>query len=353
MVPAWITNKKGEIYLNQLKRFVKGGFLVPSQALNPVTTPAAVVDPGRSPVVTLQGPQDSVTEIYTFIGYHAPTDVADVQARLQVEVFDQRYLRMLMNRPILANHVFGTSQFPNYVIEDLFLEGQQNLTFQFLNPSAAGDSHFAINTEVRKLVDVNVNRPFVTRFLKEARKRKALLYPFWLTSDHDVTLPAGGTREVLFTTTQDVALVLFQTWCTALTTGVAGDLQELVSFEFFNPKTGRPLQNAPVTLNCCAGNPGIAARPYKLPIPLMVEPATVMRVRMTNLVTDQPTDVFFSWQGVAYYQGNGPWQYSQQSERLSREAYTQVPAGRTDEWTDSAPQEPTWPNPPQERTPLG
>lgn len=340
MVPAWISNKKGDIYLNQLKRFVKGGFLVPAQALNPVTTPAAGADPGRSPVVTMQGPQDSVTEIYTLIGRHTPTDNADVQSRLQVEITDQRYIRALMNRPVLANHVFGTGQYPNYLLETIYLEGQQNLTFQYFNPSAAGDSHFAINTEIRKLIDINVNRAFVTRFLKESRKRKALLYPYWLTSNAPIAIPAGATREYLFTTTADVMLVLFETWCTALTTGVAGDLQERVGFEFFNPKNSRPLQNAYVTLNCCAGNIANARRPYKLPCPLMVEPATTMVVRMTNLVTDAPTEVFLTFQGVAYYQGNGPWQYSDQSEKLSRGTYTQVPTGRTDEWTNSAPKMP-------------
>jgi hypothetical protein len=352
MVPAWISNSRGEIYLNQLKRFVKGGFLVPSQALNPVTTPAGGVDPGRSPVVTLQGPQDSVTEIYTMLGYHTPTDNADVRARLQVEITDQRYIRGLMNRPVLANHVFGTSQFPNYMIETLYLEGQQNLAFQFFNPSAAGDSHFAINTEIRKLIDINVNRAFVTRFLKETRRRKALLYPYWLTSDAPISVPAGATRDYLFTTTADIMLVLFQSWCTALTTGAAGDLQELVGFEFFNPKNGRPLQNSYVTMNCCTGNAQNAARPFKFPCPLMVEPATIMRVRITNLVTDAPTEVFLTFQGVAYFQGNGPWQYSDQSEKLSRGTYTEVPAGKTDKWTDYAPQSPEWPLPAQAKQPL-
>jgi hypothetical protein len=352
MVPAWISNSRGEIYLNQLKRFVKGGFLVPSQALNPVTTPAGGVDPGRSPVVTLQGPQDSVTEIYTMLGYHTPTDNADVRARLQVEITDQRYIRGLMNRPVLANHVFGTSQFPNYMIETLYLEGQQNLAFQFFNPSAAGDSHFAINTEIRKLIDINVNRAFVTRFLKETRRRKALLYPYWLTSDAPISIPAGATRDYLFTTTADIMLVLFQSWCTALTTGVVGDLQELVGFEFFNPKNGRPLQNSYVTMNCCAGNAQNVARPFKFPCPLMVEPATIMRVRITNLVTDAPTEVFLTFQGVAYFQGNGPWQYSDQSEKLSRGTYTEVPAGKTDKWTDYAPQSPEWPLPAQAKQPL-
>lgn len=332
MLPAWIEAPDGQRYLNQLKRYVKGGFLVPPAALNPVTTPAAIVDPGVSPVVTVQGPQDAAVELYALTGRHRPTDDPDVVRRLRVEITDQRYLRRLMNRSVLANHVFGTGQYPVFLNETTLLEAQQNLVFQFINPSIAGDSHFQLAIEQRKFIDSNVNQPFLTRFLRENRKRKELLYPFWLTSNTDVTLPAAGSLDVLFSVTQDVALVLFEVWCDFISTGVAGDVQEGVAFEFFNPKNSRPLQNRPVTLNCCAGRSQTVPLSYQLPCPLMVEPATIMRVRMTNLITDQPTEVFMTFAGVAYFQGNGPWQYGGQAERLARGVYTPVPQGRPDEW---------------------
>ncbi len=346
MIPAWVETPKGDIYLNQLKRYVKGGFLAPPSDLNPVTTPAAAVDPGISPVVTMQGPQDAVGELYAFTGRHTPTDAADVQSRLEVSIHDQRWLRHLMNRPVLANHVFGTGQYPNELYETLLLEGQQNLAFEFTNRSAAGASHFAFLAEQRKFVDVNVNEAFVTRFLRSERKRKALLYPFWLTSDRAINIPAGATREELFTITADVALVLFEGYCDFITTGVAGDVQEGLAFEFFNPKNGRPLQNSPIPLNCCFGQTALARLSHKLPCPLMVEPATTMMVRITNLITDQPTEAFITFHGVAYYQGNGPWQYSDQTETLGRGPYTAVPQGHPGPWDrNMKPQMPVWPVP--------
>lgn len=342
MLPAWIEAPDGQRYLNQLKRFVKGGILVPGPNLNPATTPAAGVDPGLSPTVTVQGMQDAACEIYSMMGRHATTDNADVVRRLQVEITDQRYLRRLMNRPVLANHVFGTGQYPIYMYETIMLEAQQNLVYQFINPSAAGDSHFQFALEHRKFIDSNVNQAFLTRWLKENRKRKELLYPFWLTSNNAVSVPASGTRDVFFTTTQDIMLVLFEVWCDFITTGVAGDLQEGLTFEFFNPKNGRPLQNRPVSLNCCAGRSQTNPIAYKLPCPLMVEPASNMLVRMTSLITDQPTEVFMTFFGVAYFQGNGPWQYPDRS-KLTRGPYTEVPPGDPSGWMDQRlPQAPQW-----------
>ena len=84
MLPAWIEAPDGQRYLNQLKRFVKGGLIVPGANLNPVTTPAAGVNVGLSPIVTVQGMQDSACEIYSFMGRHTPTDNANTQRRLQV-----------------------------------------------------------------------------------------------------------------------------------------------------------------------------------------------------------------------------------------------------------------------------
>ena len=106
--------------------------------------------------------QDSACEIYSFMGRHTPTDNANTQRRLQVEITDQRYLRRLMNRPVLANHVFGTGQYPFYMYETIMLEAQQNLVFQFINPSAAGASHFQFAMEHRKFIDSNVNQSFLT-----------------------------------------------------------------------------------------------------------------------------------------------------------------------------------------------
>jgi len=44
------------------------------------------------------------------------------------------------------------------------------------------------------------------------------------------------------------------------------------------------------------------------PTALMVEPRTTIRIDATNLITDQPTDVFFTFHGVgSYTAGENPW----------------------------------------------
>jgi hypothetical protein len=323
MIPAFLVSRNGDVYLNHLKKYVKGSILGPRSDLVPVAVPALAGGvAGTSPILPMEGPQESVIEVYSLLGYESPTDNADVARRLSMRIYDGTWRRYLSNRDVLVTQCLGVGQRPFFLREPMMMEGMQVHQVQFFNNSAAGAASFyGPFYECRKAVDANINYAYVTRFLKENRPRKALLYPYWLTSDQAVTLPASGTREVFFTNTQDQTLILFYQMALAITAGGTGDTQEMVSFQFYDPKTQRPYQNSPVTLNCCAGT---GQFPFLLPVPIMMEPASKMRVTMTNLITDGNTEVFFTFQGIGYYQGSAPAEYANHAQVLARQPYGSI-----------------------------
>jgi hypothetical protein len=299
MIPRWLHYEKGT-YLNDVIRYVKGTFLAPDIGVNPIViaaAPSATVPRFGTPSI-IESSQEAVSEIFSFMGLHGAAVLADVSARMSVVITDTAFRRRLMNRDVLVNHVFGSNLQPFFARESIGLEGQQTLQFDFLNNSALGATSFEWCLEARKFQSTAFTKKQVTEFIGELRKRKSFLYPFWLTSDQPITIPAGGTRDVFFTSTRDVMQVQMATIASFISAGVAGDVVEGFQAQFFDAKTERPLQNQPVVRSCCSGTAGF---PYILPTPLMMEPNTRMRVRFQNLITDQPIDIFFTWVGVAVY----------------------------------------------------
>ena len=292
--------------VDPLNRYVKGGLLVPTAA----NTPIVIAAGGRSPAIMIEAPQDAAAEVLYLQGSHAEAVPADTQQRMTVEIYDQSFRRLCQNRAVLVDHVFGTGQTPFYLKESVFLQPQQGLQFSFFNPAAAGETNFRFAASARKVQQAEFSRGYMDQFVADNWDRKTLLQPFWFTTNEAVTIPAGGNATAFLTNTQDKFCAFFYAMARAITTGVAGDTQERVSFQFFDPKTERPMQNTPVTLNCGTGN---ANFPYILPSPILMEPNVQMRVQMTNLITDQPTEVFLTFHGVACYTGEGLWAFGPQT----------------------------------------
>ncbi len=67
--------KNGDVYLNSLKRFCLSGVVVPRQELAVAKIPAAssATQPGRSPIIPLQGPGDATSEVFSYTGKQGVT----------------------------------------------------------------------------------------------------------------------------------------------------------------------------------------------------------------------------------------------------------------------------------------
>ena len=308
MIATWIRDRTGSYYINQAQRYVKGAIFVPQD--EPIITPAAVIaggttSPGESPAQIIDSPEDALSEIFSFTGEHDAGDPVAVQQRLRVQITDVAWRRRLMNQPVLANHVFGGRLIadgiqPFRALESILLESQQTMIFNFFNWSNDAPSNFRMALEGRKFQASAMLNKKVTNHIDASRIRKRYLQPYWLTSNQDITVPAGGTVDAFFQNSRDNYNMLFRLMATAITTGAAGDTQEVFAFQIFDAVTERPLQNTPVTMTTGTGT---SAFPFNLTTPICMDPATILRIRITNLITDQPTEIYLTFNGVAAYVG--------------------------------------------------
>lgn len=374
MLPSTFTNKKGETYLNSLRRYVMSGLMATYQDLLIARIPAALgVTPGRSLPVPIQAPQDAKTEIYSLTGFgdtlsnigigtitttgadvnvvgvgtkflnqlrvgdviktangtgtvatitsdttlttlanmaantaqafaYTITTSLAIQQQVFVNIEDQANRRNLMNRDCPVAHVFGSAQKPLFLKESLLLEDDQTALVTFYNYSTSGPAAFMSIAEGRKWQKEALTHPEIEAFIVGLRQRKQYVQPYWLTLDNGwATIPAGGSSINFFTVTGDLTTVLFNLYGYAVSTGVAGDIVNKVSLEFFDAKTQRQLGIQPVPLGAICGT---AQNPMPLPVPLTCEPQTQIQVRITNLVTDQPTTVYLTFHGVGVLTGS-------------------------------------------------
>jgi hypothetical protein len=317
MVPTLI-EVDGEIWLNELKRYAKGCVIAPPSATNPVV----VAQNSLSGPVVVEGSQDGVSEVWSFQGVHGASDATDVQNRLAVVITEQATRRQLMNRQVLASQVFGHGQRPFRLCEGLLLDGQQTMVFEFYNNSAAGgNANFYMGLEGGKFQGFGLGHKKVVEYLAIARKRKAYLAPYWLTSDADISLAASGSTRAFFTNTSDKYLLIEYIMAFVITTGSAGnEAAERFEFLITDGKTKRQLSNQHVTLNTGCGT---AQYPFRLRDPLIVEPSTQIMVEFNSLLTDQAQEIFFTFAGIQCFDTLAPFAPGQ----LIQPQHAGLPAG--------------------------
>lgn len=306
-IPTFLNAPDGSVTLNPAKNFIKGTVLAPGSGSVPVVVAAKATNDGQSIPIILQAPTDGAIEILSMMGAQRSGVAADIINRFKVTIQETgRGQRQLMNRSILCNHVFGTSPGqPYFLPESIFLEPDQTLQCIFYNASTSGSSSFDFACEACKYQTVNVADATVDRLIRKNRFEKDIFYPFWLTADSHIQIPAGGSAVAYFTNTKDQWLVLWNAMATAISSGVAGDTTEFFSAEILDPRTARPLQNQPFTLNTGFG---VAGLPYRFPTGWLIEPESQIVVYLKNLVTDQPTDVYMTFGGTAAYSHEMPGQ---------------------------------------------
>lgn len=224
----------------------------------------------------------------------------EVSAKMRVKITDTAFRRDYMNRPVPVRHVFGNSRKPFFLQEKVLLEKNQTLLYQFFNHATSAPGSFALQNQAKKWQHEAFERPGVKELIRAQLARKTWCNPYWLTLDSDTQLAASGSATQFMTCTRDIMLVLFCAMGHGFTTGVAGDTQEVFTFNLFDAKTGRQLNNQPMTLNTGLGD---AQNPYWFPHPLILEPYTQLKLEFTNLITDAATDVFVTFSGVAVYTG--------------------------------------------------
>lgn len=299
MIATWRVDKDQQIYLNQVKRYVKGSLLVPQATQNPITTLAATAA-GRTPSIPaiVEADASSVMQVWSMMGLDS--SAAEVKERFSVVIDDVVWRRSLMNRDVLVQHIFGNAQTPGRLHQPIFLEGQQTLKFNFFNNSLAGDDTFKFALEATKYQESSLTNQDITAGIGNVRAKSRYFTPFWLTTDAPLTVADGGTADAFLTVTKDISFLGVEIIASVISTGRAGNTQESIQFTLFDAETERPLMNQPVTLNTGTGTVGF---PFKLPTGWLLRPNTRVRLTVTNLITDAPVEVFFTIAGISCYAG--------------------------------------------------
>ncbi len=304
MIKTFVKDRQGNIYLNEVLRYVKGGFIAPDSSQNPITTAAAVSStiPTMSPPIIVTGPEDAVSEVFSLMGEQLSTNQTDVKNRLSCVITDSAYRRRLMNRDVLVDHVYGTMEHPFELCESLLLEPQQAMEISLLNNSTSGTSTFRQAMECRKFQTPSWQKQGTAKHLAEMREKRKRLYPFWYTTDAPVSITPGQNLTAFLTVGTDMRFVAFAAMARAISVGGgAGDTTELFTMEMFDGQTERPLQNQPVARTCCSGTNTF---PYWFPTGWMLEPNSKVRLQFQSLLTTgTQVDVYFTLFGTACYVG--------------------------------------------------
>jgi hypothetical protein len=299
MIPTFLTDSKGNVFLNEAKRYVKNSFLTPDISQLPIAIPAApsATIPSQSAPVIIEGGEDAITEIYASMGEHAAAVLPDVQDRMTVEILDTAYRRKLMNRPIPVNHVFGDNLQPLFWPESSALLQQQTMAWTFFNNSTAGPTDFQFLLDGGKYQASVLLNPQVTERIAEIRRRKPFLTPLWITTPDRILIGTGATVDIFFRITRDIFFFPFTRMGFTLMQGAGAVLQDNYLAQVFDAKTDRPLQNQPVLESCFVGT---AQFPKVLPHSIVVEPNTSIRMKIQNINPD-PIEVFITWFGVSNF----------------------------------------------------
>lgn len=299
LIKNFVKDEKGNTFLNQLLRFTRGVYLVPRETNNPLTVGANAI----SSEIIIEGPQEATTQIYALNGFHGAADDADVINRLTVEITDTRLRRRLMNRDVLADHVFGDNQQQCELMETLMLQGKQTLKFVLRNNSAAGDSNFSFGARGVKLQNADISQKYAEKLWGDLENRKTYLYPYWFTFDTlPLVIPAGLTYRAFMSNTTDVELALFWAMKRWVSSGVAGDTNQGFLAEMIDPETQTPCQSAPKPSLVGFGLDAREPRPFGAPV--IVPPNTQIIWDIQNLITDAQIEIWLTLFGVACYQGD-------------------------------------------------
>ena len=309
-VPSYLKAGNGAILLNDNLGSIRGTVLVP--AAQGITIPAGGGNtPGTATPQFLEAPSDGWCDLQSLVGFYSAATAANTQRRCLVQIQDILTVeRKLSNKPVPIEHVFGNQKNPMYLeqyAEGLLMQDLQVMTFLFSNPTLAAAT-FSFMSSAMKFQTAARQMPPIAQYLDELNLRRRKICPYWFAPDQQisigqpgVTLAASGRGLLTYTNYLRADIVLTEVMATAITSGVAGDVNEKITFSIQDQRTDRNLQNQPVSLNCFAGD---AQFPYVLPVPIRVENNGILTVNLQNLVTDATTDVLLTFFGIRVDGGN-------------------------------------------------
>lgn len=199
--------------------------------------------------------------------------------------------RLFMNRPIHVRALFGTGQYPAKLRESYMMFSQHNIQMECvklsgsattIRPYLAGAQYFpwAMESGPEKETMIDI--------LSRWRQRRKYVWPFWQTTDTEVSLTANQTLNVEAKLGEDSH---FQ--CEAFAVISTGNF----AYEICEAKTGRSLMNGQATKNNSLGD---ARLPTILPVPYVVPAGYRLKFTFKDL-SGSTNNVYFAMVGKRIY----------------------------------------------------
>lgn len=278
MIPSIVKGVDGSFFINKVAYYVRPFWLTPNTP-NSVMPLAAIVDDQASAPMSINtdGPFEAQSlvcqsNLFTAGGDHQFT----------VMISKPGYDQTLMNRPVHANTIFGTPQFPFVLPMPLFLLEEESLQIRLQNiignlnaivrPVMHGTRYFRVASRSKALKEL----------IEERELMNAVGAPFFLTTSEAIsglTIAAGDVNKPYeFLTEPDMHFEAFKMTAVALDT-VAGTLTGTFDFNLFDSDTGRQLSTDPLSSVLAIGD---AQQPMIFGTPWLIKPNQRIKLEVTN-----------------------------------------------------------------------
>lgn len=277
MIPAIIKDDYGQKWINKSKKFFKPFFLTPDQDEDDgiLTLAAQIGATAYSPVtVTQEGPEDIYAFIMASDRFRAFGDHACL-----VDIIDDATGKHLMNRPVHANTIFGTPEFPAVLSEYYYLNEHRAFTIQLQNLVNAQNNIRAM-FDSKRIYTTAAESGYVNERVAELMERSVGTMPYFLTPDTDVELAAGATQTFRFPSDADSYIEIFKMAFVGYDTDdPAPNLNGRLEFTIRDAETKRDLHTGTLTDETAMGT---GETPFVFPESLLILPRQQTEIVITN-----------------------------------------------------------------------
>lgn len=200
--------------------------------------------------------------------------------------------RKFMNKPIHARTIFGDARYPCKMPEKYMFASQHQIQAQFENlPGQSAQTIYPFLTGAQYYpwaAQTNESRQQIISMIKIWNARRAQVWPFWLTTEADVTLPANGAGSYELLPGQDAHFIASQFAVVS-----TGDFE----YSLMEVKTQQGMSNGRATRNNALGD---ARLPTRLPKEYVVPAGYRLRLYVKDL-SGAENRIHFTIHGIKVY----------------------------------------------------
>lgn len=289
-----VPQKDGTFITNKLKSFVRPFFLTPDSPNQEMALAGGVGQQATQPIsISQEGPFQALSLLmqsdnFTATGDHLCT----------VMITDAGSRRQLMNRPIHANTIFGTPEFPMVLSERLLLHEERSLVIRLQNLGVGANDVRPVLAG-RRIYQSSANIGDLDEWVIKNLKRTEVTMPYFLTTQNEIEDLAHNTPTTfIFPSASDSFMEVFAITGIAYDV-VAGTPTGTFDIIFRDAKTRREIESGPMSDALVVGT---GLQPFRLPESWVIEPRQNIEIELTNTTAStEDIDVYLTLIGRKVY----------------------------------------------------